>query len=1236
MTFLINLLLLCGLSAQSNWSCELDSVEDHPPLVYRSGSDCNNNSLAWLDKYKKQSTYWKGEETPLKTIHCNIHIWQNPAGESGWVFDDDSANTPARLAQIENWLNDLWENNPIYNWNPAGLSPSSHLPDTRFRVKFENIYHYNEATVAPLSYPNSLPSGSYDNLNYWLSNNYPDRIIYMPIHIRPLVESTSSGGFGSASGENELPFIQTKFKNKYESNLSNPENANNSPLQIILDTDHYYAKNHLGHEFGHVLGLWHLYNQGNPEVIATSFTNFLSDYIKFNNPGLYGASPGEICEAGEICYYRTHPDSCPVQALYGCEEANNIMSGSKTNYNYTPLQRGRMHMNAMLQSSISKWEDILMTFFTRNFITGYDPDHPWIVAADEEWDFDIKFYQDIVVRSGATLTVKCVVHMVDKAKIIVEQGARLVVDGGTITNGGGKIEGNIGYWEGIILHGNTFSVQLAGSNVHTRPAQLILRDALIENAACGVRNWKPGDWSKTGGYISAKNSIFRNNRKDVEMVYYPHKDNSLFVNCEFITEGNMPVGTMEGRSHVTLYETYGTRFYGCQFRNDQATVPNSAHLGKGIYSLNANFTVWPLQGTPSLFKNLEVGVHATGSHNTRTYEVTNCRFENNAIGIWNSATDNAAIRGNTFVLNANQTQEPYRMGVVLHGSKGFAVENNSFTQDNPGDEVTVGTYSIDLLEPRNEIYNNSISNLMFGNLAYGDNTGPTGADQGLKYKCNDMLSNQYDIAAMYGNGISQIQGLILPDPQNPSQNIYTPASNTFSTSPVNPEGHILNHATAPYSTVIKYVHHDPASTSLIVKPVNNSVGKVQTIPTTEYFNKALDCPTKPYGSGDPGESGKVALLAGIYHDNRPDLDDARYAYKVLIDGGNTDSLRYRVNYAYPSQTWELRSALLSRSPFLSHEVIWNAALKTEVLPNPVLLEILLANPHSAQMDSLLVWLENEPRNFEPFMLEAVKGKFSVRTGKDELENRIDKAAAPVNYAATELIRHYLSDSTDYNVDSAAIWYSRWNPKAAMHMEARKAASNKDFEYALQLMQETQSISPDQGAALHHYDSELNYANLLAELCTDSVTIANLDSLQVQHLNDYALSDRLTGQEQARNVLRFFYGYRFDLPFPDLMEERRAHSSKQSNKQNRKPGDEVKAYPNPATQNIIFEWKPTEHFVPVRLSLADANGKHAAEHSLAGSSGSYVCDVQRLERGTYFYTLSDKSGKPLASGKIFLK
>jgi hypothetical protein len=141
---------------------------------------------------------------------------------------------------------------------------------------------------------------------------------------------------------------------------------------------------------------------------------------------------------------------------------------------------------------------------------------------------------------------------------------------------------------------------------------------------------------------------------------------------------------------------------------------------------------------------------------------------------------------------------------------------------------------------------------------------------------------------------------------------------------------------------------------------------------------------------------------------------------------------------------------------------------------------------------------------------------------------------------------------------------------------------------------------------------------------------------VQYLNNYALSDRLTGQEQARNVLRFFYGLRFDLPFPDLMEERRAYSSKQNNKRPGKAADPVKVYPNPATQNIIFEWKPTEQFVPLRLSLADANGKKAAEYGLAGSTGSYVCDVQRLERGTYFYTLSDKSGKPLASGKIILK
>src|SRR5690348_10053034 len=107
----------------------------------------------------------------------------------------------------------------------------------------------------------------------------------------------------------------------------------------------------------------------------------------------------------------------------------------------SPLQVGRCHRNAALRS-------------VRKYLTGYSS-NPWTISQDETWDFDIKFYQDVVVDSGVTLTVTCTVHMVDSAKFIVKPGGKLVIDGGTLTNCGTELPGCDGLWEGVQVWGNS-------------------------------------------------------------------------------------------------------------------------------------------------------------------------------------------------------------------------------------------------------------------------------------------------------------------------------------------------------------------------------------------------------------------------------------------------------------------------------------------------------------------------------------------------------------------------------------------------------------------------------------------------------------------------------------------------------------------------------------------------------------------------------------------------------------
>ncbi|MCB9019884.1 MAG: hypothetical protein H6546_06105 [Chitinophagales bacterium] len=54
---------------------------------------------------------------------------------------------------------------------------------------------------------------------------------------------------------------------------------------------------------------------------------------------------------------------------------------------------------------------------------------------------------NVVIKTGTTLTVKCILGMPDDAKMIVERGARLVIDGGFLTSNCGEL------WQGIEVYG---------------------------------------------------------------------------------------------------------------------------------------------------------------------------------------------------------------------------------------------------------------------------------------------------------------------------------------------------------------------------------------------------------------------------------------------------------------------------------------------------------------------------------------------------------------------------------------------------------------------------------------------------------------------------------------------------------------------------------------------------------------------------------------------------------------
>ncbi|MCG9910089.1 MAG: T9SS type A sorting domain-containing protein [Flavobacteriales bacterium] len=851
---------------------------------------------------------------------------------------------------------------------------------------------------------------------------------------------------------------------------------------------------------------------------------------------------------------------------------------------------------------------------------------PYVVNTNEVWEKAIVLDQDLIVKTGATLTIRCRLNMPEHGKITVEPGAKLVVDEGTITNACGYV------WQGIELYGNSSVAQTLSGGYYPQAHLVLKNGAVIENARNAVTTWKFNDYAKTGGIITASDAIFRNNHRSVEFISYPFAEKSTFKNCTFIIDGPLNDGGY-CTNMVTAWNVNGTSFQGCTFEFTYTGLYGTAPLPKGIYTHNANFRVIPLctappggifpcppsQQQPNYFKGLYYGIHATNG-TSFPYRVDSAHFENCAYGIYSDRVNNFQVTRSTFNINPFYVTGT-ATGMENNCGTGFKIEGNRFysTHAQAQNYLLMGLMNVNTGPALNEVYRNKYENLRIANNSALTNWswGGGNTDQGLKYKCNTHTGNRRDLMVVNGT-VGQNQGSVI-DLGNGNFS-FNPAGNTFSVT-TDPLGHIANFG----QNLIRYVHHNPASTPLIVQPTNIMLNNV----TLQFSNE-------PLNSGScPSKLGKqITVSKTEFFSAKSNYDDVRYVYDNLLNGGNTQSTLQQVENSWPAQAWELRNQLLAKSPFLGMEVLYGVAERTDVLPHALMLEVFMANPHCAKDRRFLAYLENKPVPMPVWMISLLAGN-TARTLKDDLEAAMSQQAVVWATAADEIIHHYLSDETDYSPDSALAWVNRKTTYVAKLQKSDLSAANTAYGDALadiQLIRDSFVKLPDELTA--DLNSREDLYTLLAGFGQDYWA---LDTAAQLTLLNFALSGKMAGHTEAANILRFFYGYAIDHTL--FAEEPEPKSIKNSTTGNtHHDALLMKVYPNPGNEYVVFEYILPD-LPPLGnefwAEILDLEGRVLFSESLNGTKGVKTIDVSGFKSGAYLYRLSGKTGT-LESGTLIIK
>lgn len=836
--------------------------------------------------------------------------------------------------------------------------------------------------------------------------------------------------------------------------------------------------------------------------------------------------------------------------------------------------------------------------------------------------------EGFILDANAVVTVTGTIKSNKNAKTIVPVGTRLILDGGLMTNNDNN------FWQGIEVWGNSSMHQYTVNGLCAQGYLELKNGAVIENAKCAVELWRPNHWSTTGGIIHATDATFRNNAMAVHALCYNNYDpNTLketnyrgfLKNCSFIIDEDY-LGTETFLKHVKLGVVNGIRFLGCDFSADRSV--NGVHPWCiGISAYNAGFSVdsycaQALDPCPvndlkkSTFTGLSSGICVDGDGSTsRIFTVNETVFTNNDTGIKATNISYPVVHNNEFCIGRGEYCD-FTYGIHLKNVSSFTIEDNYFHPYSHSNATTVG---IAIAESRgvNDVYRNTFENLSRANLAFGRNAintniGPLpGSILGLTYTCNEYTGNQRDIMVLQLNGVACVQLL--------QGSVAIPAGNTFTQSGFQ----IYNNGS--YSIEYYYNSNETDET-----PNVSLLYQVNTHGTTSIN----PCHTH-YGRGALLKSAsEKSALESDYLSAYSTYLNLKQLYESLIDGGNTANQIADINNATPADMWQLRARLLDLSPYVSGQVLASAAERSDIFSDPVLFEILAANPDELKNDSLIAFLENKTNPLPDYMIELLRQIASGASSRTALVAQIAKYSHDYTLAAGDIVRSNLSD-TMANPTELRNWLGNMNAIAADRMIISSYLHDGDSTSAFTLANMLPELYGLQGDDLNDHNDYMRLLNIFQDLISSQRTVYQMTDSEVATVRSITESGIGVSKSMAESLLDEVTDDNdngcITITEPEGNGTDRGMTL--STSLNDALGFSVSVAPNPATT-----WTTIDYTLPAKapkaiLTLTNAVGVNVLSKELEGVQNRKVLDLRGLAAGVYIYTI--RCGQCVEKGKLVI-
>lgn len=869
------------------------------------------------------------------------------------------------------------------------------------------------------------------------------------------------------------------------------------------------------------------------------------------------------------------------------------------------------------------------------------------ITQNTVWAEDRTLTENLVVKQGYTLIIQGDVYIEANKKIIVEDGAKLVVDGAKLTNYCGT------YWNGIELWGN--------SNLTQSPTnQGILETkngAVIEYARSAINTLKVNgisiDWSKTGGIVKCTNTTFRNNARSCQYLYYHSQhpfiagveipNQGRFVDCEFIWDDEVLPGPISPA--VTMFHVNGVQFAGCTFE-DLRTGVTVNDRASGIFSLDAGFKVrgrdlgapTPFPIAPlhwfdvaqtdykeNLFKDLRYGIHVMNYGTFSSVVVDQSRFLNNSYGVQLDAVDDAIITRNWFEFN---DQAPAGMTAMyelsFRESNAYKVEGNDFKKvSNPWGAA--GTLVENSGPSSNEVYRNRYDGVNVGNWGRGFNSNDQSnlaGSTGLQWLCNENANGYFDLLnnipfydpSLNGEGVRLLQG-------NPE----TSAGNKFSTSitPGGPDRHLY--------------HEDQDLMGYYYSPFDLQEFPTEVTGLVTYDDAVFEnqCASSFVSTIYINSSNFLNASALSAIQTRLNTINQEVALKTaeleaLILAGDDASLHALVQNLNNSNKNDVKNILLEESPYLSMSLLEELGLKQPSLfPHSWYKKIIDSNIEVARDESFMEFLSTKPYPLPIGMYNQIKeNRFFEFTERGEKELVI----LTLNDEREVLMNLLISDAMagDDEVN--------WNDVKQLiinrdHLECKRQVV--DYHMGREEISSCCTILDLLELELASYKMErvkqeledfIFFKRYLLSITVNTGIVKKLQTAEIAQLEYMADNFEGKAKRQARNILCFYEGMCEEIDYEIPAETSNGNKSmgpSQWKVDENAPLQELTIVPNP--NNGEFLLGVPEGCSIETVSIVDITGRQINYEEISSKGNETNIRLLNAEKGVHIIVVNCLNG-----------